>query len=264
MVRGSWICQCAGYTHTHTATCTRAHTLTCAHMVLGSRLEQTPAPLSGAVVNRWGKAQPLWQAKTQQRYSSGREKKGERERDGRSEVEKERCQLGCRWVQTLCILPDNDGSRRETMREDGGSEKKGEEGEASVWVGEKTRQQRLEVSRLIQVGIKRLTQSWVHLCQSLQTKLTEWLHDWLSDWQKSLSDNWQTVGTLTEWLAGFINHATHWLFISLITWLNMSCNNFQQYFKTAIHKITQNYDFFWLFSISLCFPREILDTYLGF
>lgn len=36
-------------------------------------------------------------------------------------MEKKRCQLGCRWVQILCILPDNDG-RRETIRN--GSESK--------------------------------------------------------------------------------------------------------------------------------------------
>lgn len=43
--------------------------------------------------------------------------------------EKKRCQLGCRWVQILCILPDNDGRRTETMREDrknkGGGQKEG-------------------------------------------------------------------------------------------------------------------------------------------
>lgn len=33
-------------------------------------------------------------------------------------MEEERCQLECRWVHILCILPDKDGRRRETMREE--------------------------------------------------------------------------------------------------------------------------------------------------
>ena len=69
------------------------------------------------------------------------------------------------------------------------------------------RQRRWGVRGLILLGIKRLTQSRVHLCRSVQLSLTDWPHDWLTDWQKSLSDNWQTVGAPAEWLPGYINHS---------------------------------------------------------
>ncbi len=59
-------------------------------------------------------------SKTQQQCSSGREKRGGRKRRIEGGRQEERRQLGCRWVQTLCILPDNDGRRGEAMQEDGG------------------------------------------------------------------------------------------------------------------------------------------------
>lgn len=65
------------------------------------------------------------------------ERRKEKEREGRSEAERER-ERDASWDAggyTLWILPDNDGRRGETMRDDGGRR----EGEC---VGEKTRLQR--------------------------------------------------------------------------------------------------------------------------
>lgn len=217
MVGGSWIFLSLSHTTTHTTTHTRT-------LGLG---QQTPAPLSEVVVNRWGKAQLLWQAKTQQeRIPPGERRKGGEEREERwkeGDGGGERRQLGCRWVPTLCILPDNDGGRveeeeveegggggGETVRENGGGkarQKKKKRMKRLKKMCVCCRQRRWGVRGLILLGIKRLTQSGVHLCRSEQLSLTDWPHDWLTDWQKSLSDNWQTVGAPAEWLPGYINHS---------------------------------------------------------
>lgn len=264
MVWGSWIFHCTHQdthklpTHTHTALC--------------SRLEQTPAPLSGLVVNRWGKSQLLWQAKHNNTIPLGERRKAKEKGMDGGRQEKKRCQLGCRWAQILCILPDNDGRRTETMREDrknkgGGQKEGGRERETGRRREHFWRENQVRSQQVNPGGNKKIdTESSPSV--SVSAAQTDLMIGWLAQ-----IPSWLLTDRLTEWLPGCSNHHVTNHMTDLIRWpsLTSSLLKMQNYvgnlfvplngiLKLLMVSGFQNY-------ISLCnffFPSELLSSFIAY
>ena len=123
------------YTHTHTHT-HRLSVLASRHLLPCLKLLWTgEEKLNCCDKLKHNKREFLWES--EERVGEEREERW-KEGDGGGE----RRQLGCRWVPTLCILPDNDGGRveeeeeeeeGETVRENSGGKAKKKKKGWSAW-----------------------------------------------------------------------------------------------------------------------------------